>query len=60
MFAINKTSPYSAKKLKYQTPNVDDEDSLSMNMWVIFSSYLEQGVNPFLNLLPKFCKFPTQ
>ena len=42
LFLVNTTTPYSARK---QNPDemVDDEASFSMNMWVIFSAYMEQG-----------------
>ena len=42
LFLVNTTTPYSARK---QNPDetVDDETSFSMNMWVIFSTYMEQG-----------------
>ena len=46
LFFVNTTTPYSARK---QTPDVapEDEASLSMNMWVIFSAYMEQGKNNY-------------
>ncbi len=42
LFVINNATPYSAHKQSADSGG-DDEVSLSMNLWVIFSSYMEQG-----------------
>ena len=52
LFLINSATPYSARKQNPQEAS-RDEASLSMNMWVIFSAYMEQGIVLSRNNLQK-------
>lgn len=44
LYAVNRFSPYTAYNDEEQSDDSPDQVHLTSNLWIIFSSYMEQGI----------------